>query len=153
MLYSTMKPTKKQKLDNCYEAYHHAKHGTRPTRKARDGSIPTHPVVPVPELPEAQVVNDCLKWLRIHRIFRDRHDCGTGNISGAGIATYGIKHAGDIHGILPNGIHLEIEVKRGKGGRLSAGQQERMRDVRATNGVYLVCHGVAELEYLMKGLI
>lgn len=146
-------PTKKQKLDNCYEAYHHAKHGTRPTRKARDGSIVTHPVVPVPELPEAQVLNDCLRWLRSHRIFRDRHNCGKGVISAGEYATYGIVSAGDIIGILPNGIHLEIECKRGKGGRQSAGQQTRMADVRATNGVYLVVHGVAELEYLMKGLV
>jgi len=148
-----MKPTKKQKLDNCYEAYHHAKHGTRPGRKARDGSVPTHSVVPVPDLPESKVLNDCLKWLRVHRIFHNRHDCGTGNISGAGYATYGIKYAGDIIGILPDGRHLEIETKRGKGGRLSAGQQDRMADVRATNGVYLVVHGVAELEYLMRGLV
>ena len=146
--------TKKQKwLDECYTAYHYAKYKTRPTRKARDGSIPTHPVVPVPELAERDVLKDCLKWLRAHRIFSDRHDCGTGNISGAGIATYGIKGAGDIIGILPSGIHFEIECKRGKGGRLSAGQQERMAKVRVTGGVYLVVHGVNELEYLMRGLI
>ncbi len=146
-------PTKKQKLDNCYEAYHHVKHGTRPTRKARDGSIPTHPVVPVPGLSERDVLWQCLDWLIEHRIFCDRHDCGAGNVSGAGYATYGIRDSGDIHGILPNGIHFEIETKRGKGGRQSAGQQKRMVDVRATNGVYLVVHGVAELEFLMKGLI
>lgn len=149
-----MKPiTKKQKLNNCYEAYHHAKHSTRPRRRARDGSIVTHPVVPVPELPESDVLKECMVWLINHRIFCDRHDCGAGNISGAGYATYGIRDAGDIHAILPNGIHLEIETKRGKGGRQSAGQQKRMADVRATNGVYLVCHGVAELVYLMKGLV
>ena len=147
-------PTKKQKLDNCYEAYHHAKHGTRPTRKARDGSIPTHPVVSVsPHKFEHMVLADCMKWLKSHRIFHDRHDCGGGNVSGAGYTIYGIKYSGDIHGILPNGIHFEIETKRGNGGRQSAGQQKRMADVRATNGVYLVVHGVLELEFLMKGLI
>ena len=145
-------PTKKQKLDNCYEAYHHAKHGTRPGRRARDGSIPTHSVVPVPELPEmgdGGVRDECCKWLKAHRIFHDPHACGCGPEN----AIYGIKHSGDIHGILPDGRHLEIETKRGKGGRLSAGQQERMADVRATNGVYLVVHGVAELEWLMRGLV
>lgn len=147
-------PTKKQKLDNCYEAYYHTKHGTRPTRKARDGSIVTHSVVPVRcPYPEKDVLHDCLVWLHKHRIFCDRHDCGGGNVSGAGYATYGIKDSGDIHGILPNGVHLEIETKRGKGGRQSAGQQKRMADVRATNGVYLVCHGVAELVFFMKRLI
>ncbi len=129
------------------------KHGTRPTRKARDGSIPTHPVVPAPDILESDVVKDCMDWLKSHRIFYDRHDCGAGNVSGAGYATYGIKDSGDIHGILPSGVHFEIECKRGKGGRQSAGQQKRMVDVRATNGVYLVVHGVAELEFLMKGLV
>lgn len=145
-------PTKKQKLDDCYEAYHHAKHGTRPTRKARDGSIPTHPVVPVPELPElgkGGVQDECCKWLKQHRIFHNPHACG----GGPDHALYGIKGSGDIHAILPSGIHLEIETKRGKGGRQSAGQQKRMADVRATNGVYLVCHGVLELEFLMRGLV
>lgn len=146
------KPTKKQKLDNCYEAYHHAKHGTRPGRKARDGSIPTHPVVPVPELPESDVLKQCLLWLRCHRIMADRHTPGNFKI-GISHVVFGIISAGDIIGILPSGIHLEIECKRGKGGRQSAGQQERMANVRATNGVYLVVHGVAELEYLMKGLV
>ena len=146
-------PTRKQKLDNCYEAYHHAKHGTRPTRKAKDGSIPTRSVVPVPELPESDVLKECMIWLRCHRIFCDRHDCGGGNVSGAGYAIYGIKGGGDIMGILPDGRHLEIECKRGKGGRQSVGQQKRMADVRATNGVYLVCHGLAELGFLMKGLV
>lgn len=150
-----MKPlTKKQKFDNYYEAYHHMKHGTRPTRKAKDGSIPTHPVVPVRcPYPEKDVLHDCLVWLRRHRTFCDRHDCGAGNISGAGYATYGIKDSGDIHGILPSGVHFEIECKRGKGGRQSAGQQKRMADVYATNGVYLVCHGVAELEFLMREIL
>jgi len=148
-----LKPTKKQKLDNCYEVYHHAKHGTQPGRKARDGSIPTHPVVPVPELAESDVLKGCLKWLRAHRIFHNRHDCGSGDLVGAGQARYGIKHAGDIIGILPDGRHLEVECKKGKGGRLSVGQQKRMTDVRATKGVYLVCHGMAELGFLMKGLI
>lgn len=148
------RPTKKQKLDNCYEAYYHAKHGTRPRRKAKDGSVPTHSVVPVDHTKsESAVLVECLRWLRAHRIFHNRHDCAMGNISGAGIATYGIKHAGDIIGILPSGIHFEIETKRGKGGRLSKGQQDRMADVRATNGVYLVVHGVEELDFLMRGLI
>jgi len=145
-------PTKKQKLDNYYEAYHHAKHGTRPTRKAKDGSIPTHPVVPVPELPEDEVKIECCRWLRQHRIFHNRHDCGSCS-TGYGFIIFGIKDSGDIHGILPSGIHFEIETKRGKGGRQSAGQQKRMAGVRATNGIYLVVHGVLELEFLMKGLV
>jgi len=47
------------------------------------------------------------------------------------------------------GKHFEIETKRGSGGTLSAGQQKRMKDVRVNGGIYLVVHGVEELEYLM----
>lgn len=141
-----MKKPKAQKLNDCYTALQHLKNNTKPERKAKDGSIPTHPIVPCPDVLEHEVKTDCLKWLKERRIFADGHDCGSGDLVSAGQARYGIKDSGDIHGILPNGIHFEIECKRGRGGRLSKGQQDRMRDVRATNGVYLVIHGVCELE-------
>lgn len=147
-----MKKPKHQKLDDYYTALQHLKQGTRPTRKAKDGSIPTHPVVPVPDVLEYKVQDECCKWLKEHRIFHNPHDCGSGDIAGAGQARYGIKDAGDIIGVLPNGIHFEIETKRGRGGRLSKGQQDRMRDVRANNGIYLVCHGMAELEHWFRKL-
>jgi hypothetical protein len=107
--------------------------------------------VPVKGLPETGVLAECRKWLKQHRIFHDRHDCGAGDF-GHGFATYGIVGAGDIIGILPDGIHFEIETKAGGGGRLSAVQQKRMADVQATNGVYLVVHGVEELVDMMRGL-
>jgi hypothetical protein len=36
---------------------------------------------------------------------------------------------------------------------LSVGQQKRMEGVRAAGGVYLLIHGVPELEYYMEGLL
>jgi len=144
-----MKKTRTQKLDDCHAAYIAAKTGKRPKQRTKDGSIPTHPIVPVPDIPEAAVLAECHRWLLQHRIFHDRHDCGAGDVSGAGYATYGIKGAGDIIGILPGGRHFEIECKRGAGGRLSALQQKRMADVRDAGGVYLVVHGVDELAVLM----
>jgi hypothetical protein len=147
-----MKTPKRKKLNDCYTALQHMKNNTRPTRKTKDGSIPTHSVVPVPDVPETTVLKNCLKWLREHRIMCNRHDCGVRQTP-SGLIQFGIKDAGDIIGILPNGVHLEIECKRGRGGRLSAGQQDRMRDIRATNGAYLVVHGVLELEYYMGGLV
>lgn len=146
------KKTKTQKLHEAWLIYDAKKHGQKPKRPAADGSIATHPIVPVPDLPESEVLAQCLKWLKARRIFCDRHDVGTGDL-GYGYAQYGIKGAGDIIGILPNGRHFEIEIKAGKGGRLSTGQQKRMRDVRATGGVYLIVHGVFELESLMGCLI
>ena len=144
-----MTKTRTQKLADAFATYTAAKQGTKPKRGAKDGSIPTHPVVPCPDLPEAEVLKRCLKWLRARRVFCDRHDCG----SGPGHARYGIKGAGDIIGILHDGRHFEIECKKGKGGRLSKGQQERMAEVRATEGEYFVVHGVPELKYYMEGLI
>ena len=141
--------TRKQKLAECTMVYEAAKTGQRPKRRAKDGSIPTHPVVPVKEQCEAVVLSECIKWLRQHRVFHDRHDCGSGH----GHAIYGIKNSGDIHGYLPDGRGFEIECKHGKGGRQSAGQQKRMWDVRATNGLYFVCHGVEELEHYLGGLV
>ena len=141
--------TRKQKLADSYTVYEAAKAGTRPTRRAKDGSIPTHPVVPVKEQCEADVQDECVKWLKQCRIFHDTHDCGSGH----GHAIYGIKNSGDIHGILSSGIHFEVECKHGKGGKQSAGQQKRMWDVRATNALYFVCHGVEELEHYLGGLI
>jgi hypothetical protein len=82
-------------------------------------------------------------------VFCDRHDCG----SGPGQARYGIKGAGDIIGVLSTGRHFEVEVKKGKGGRLSKDQQKRMDGVHYAGGYYFVVHGIEELEFYMRGLI
>lgn len=146
------KQTKKQKFNDLANAVGQIRRG-EPVRRigAKDGSIPTHSVVPVnPKLLEAEVLSDCIRWLRRHYIFYNRHDVGAGDIAGMGYATYGIKFAGDIIGILkPNGKHFEIECKRGSGGRLSVGQQKRVRDVRDNGGLYFVVHGVEELEHYL----
>ncbi len=140
--------SKKDRLVEAHTAYTAAKDGTRPHRGAKDGSILTRAVVPCPDLPEREVLKQCLSWLKARRVFCDRHDCG----SGSGHARYGIKGAGDIIGV-QCGVHFEIEVKRGKGGRLSKGQQERMTSVRAAGGVYEVIHGLPELEYYFERLV
>lgn len=141
--------SKKDKLAEAHTAYTAAKDGTIPHRGAKDGSIPTRAVVPVPDLPEAEVLKQCLAWLRARRVFCDRHDCG----SGPGHARYGILGAGDIIGILPDGRHFEIECKKGRGGRLSKCQQERMVAVREAGGEYFIVHGVADLASWMEGWI
>lgn len=147
--------TKTQKLDDQYTAYKCMKNKQPVKRsRAKDGSVPTHPVVEVNSfVTEKGVLKDCLTWLKRHRIYCNRHDCGSGDIAGAGRATYGIKGAGDIIGLLLNGIHFEIECKAGKGGRLSAKQQKRMLDIQNNGGLYFVVHGLPELEHYFKGLI
>ncbi|GAG17050.1 unnamed protein product [marine sediment metagenome] len=109
-------------------------------------------MVPVdPKKLEHEVLADCLLWLKKHHIFCNRHDAGTFQNERGQYGTYGILNSGDIHGMLKNnwGKHFEIETKRGSGGTLSKGQQKRMKDVRANDSLYFICHGVEELEHYM----
>ena len=146
------KQTKQQKCSELYDAYAAIRAG-KPVKRhgAKDGSIPTHPVVPVDNLPEREVVKQCMAWLKKHHIFCNRHDAGSFQNFEGTWGTYGMKGAGDIIGLTRHGIHFEIECKAGKGGRLSLGQQKRMRDIEANHGIYLVIHGVEELEYIFQG--
>jgi len=145
------KQTKLQKYNDLANAIGQIRRGDKVKRiGAKDGSIRTHAVVPVnPKLLEHEVLKDCLAWLRKHHMFCNRHDCGTFQNQFGQWGTYGIKGAGDIIGILKDGLHFEIECKRGSGGQLSAGQQKRMKDVRDHSGLYFVVHGVEELEHYM----
>ena len=150
------KQTKSDKCKDLYDAFQCIR-DDRPVKRvgAKDGSIPTKSVVPVPDLPErgdGGVQDVCRKWLDAHRIFHSPHDCGAGDF-GYGYATYGIKSAGDDIGFLPDGRYFELEYKKGKGGKLSKGQQKRMRKIKKANGFYFVIHGVPELIYYFEGLI
>lgn len=148
------KRTKRQKFADFFDAFKAIRENKKVKRsQAKDGSIATHPIVPVGLYTEASVLRFCLEWLKHRHIFCNRHDTGTfQNIRGEW-GTYGIRGAGDIIGLLPTGQHFEIEIKRGKGGRLSESQQKRMRNIQANNGLYFVVHGVEELEYYFEGLI
>lgn len=153
-----MKPqTRKQKFNDLANVYHQIRRG-EPVKRigAKDGSIRTHPIVSVnPKKLEYEVLADCLSWLKKHHVFCNRHDAGTFQNERGQWGTYGIKNSGDIHGMLkgdmwegkPVGRHFEIETKRGSGGKLSIGQQQRMKDVRENGGLYFVCHGVKELKH------
>lgn len=151
----TKRRTKADKIEDQYTAFKCAQ-GDKPYKRsgAKDGSIATHSVVPVdPDLLESCVLVDCLRWLRERHILCNRNNTGAGQMGTSGFYSYGIKNGGDIIGLLPTGQHFEIEVKRGRGGRLSKGQQKRMRDVRTNNGLYFVVHGREELEHYFEGLI
>jgi len=143
-----------EKNARLFELYRAERDGVTFRPGAKDGSIPTHPVVPFPDIPESQVLSDCLAYLRARRIVCDRMNVGAGHLEGRDqFHTYGIPGAGDIMGLLRDGKHFEIECKRGKGGRLSKKQQERQEKVLQSNGVYVIVHGIPELEYYFKGLI
>ena len=148
----TKRRSKADKIGDCYTAFKCIKAGVKVKRDgAKDGSVPTHPVVPVPDWSEATVLFDCMAWLKHHNILCDRNNVGAGVMGNSGFHSYGIKNGGDIIGLFPNGIHFEIECKRGKGGRLSKGQQKRMKDVRDNKGYYFIVHGIAELVYYFEG--
>lgn len=145
--------TKQQKFNDLANAVKQMREG-KPVKRigAKGGSIRTHPVVPVdPKKLEHEVLADCLSWLKKHHVFCNRHDAGTFQNNRGQWGCYGIINSGDIHGMLKRhgGKHFEVETKRGSGGSLSAGQQKRMKDVRANSGLYFVVHGVEELEFLM----
>ena len=147
--------TKTQKLDDQYIAYQAMLAGEKPKRSTRkDGSLPTKPIVPCEDLHESAVLQDCLYWLRNHRFIADRMNTGAGDFGG-GFRHYGIIGAGDILAYAPNGRGIEIECKAGKGGTWGRTQQIRCKRIRKNNVVYMIVHGVEELEYRFKqeGLI
>jgi len=125
--------TKAEKNEDLFTAYKQMRAGEKIYKVgAKDGSIVTRPVVEVDKTKtEAEVLSDCLSWLKRHRVMCNRHDCGAGNF-GSGYATYGIVGSGDIHGMLRShsGKHFEIECKKGSGGRLSKQQQKRTETKR-----------------------
>jgi len=143
-----MKKRTRQQIYKDYAEAIAAMKANQPVKRqgAKDGSIQTHSITSVPDLPEAQVLKDCLKWLKRRGILCNRNNTGSGQMGVSGFYSYGIKGAGDIIGLCKNGIHFEIECKRGRGEKLSEKQQERMKFVRASGGIYLVIHGIEELK-------
>ncbi len=145
--------TKKQKFNDLANTIGQVRRGEKVKRiGAKDGSIRTHPVVFIanPQL-ERIVLIQCLLWLKKNHVFSNRHDSGSFQNDRGQWGSYGIIGSGDIHGMLKNnwGKHFEIECKRGSGGRLSVGQQKRMKQVHDNGGLYYICHGVEELEHYM----
>jgi len=144
------KRTKEDIYRDYADAINNIRQGKSPRRSQRkDGSISTKPVVEVEQKPEAEVLADCVKFCKRNGIVVDRHDVGAGDF-GHGYATYGIVGAGDLIGFFSNGKHLEIECKKGKGGRLSKAQQKRMKKLVRNNCYYFIVHGVEELEYFIN---
>jgi hypothetical protein len=126
----------------------------KPKKCRKDGGIATHPTVPCVVQLEEDVTKECNDWLTAERIMWDRNNTGMGDIAGDGrMFRYGITGGGDIIGCMPNGRHLEIEYKHGKGGVLSKDQQDRQKECARVNAIYLIVHGLPELKHFMKGLL
>jgi len=104
------------------------------------------PTVPAKrtDQPESEVLKECLAFLRERGCLADRQNNGSFCTAGQW-HTYGIVGSGDIIGIGPGGVHIEIETKAGRGGRLSTLQQRRQDRVTRHGGKYAVVHSVDEL--------
>lgn len=120
---------------------------------AKDMSIPTKPVVPCLPVPE-HVVDDAVepKFRRFGCIMR-RLNNGEGKFEHSpNYCKYGIEGGADYLGWLSvdehdTGRHIEIELKKGKGGRLGKVQQDRFNDCWADGAIFIVVHGVPELKW------
>ncbi len=111
----------------------------------------TRPTVPCPPLPESEVTTLCKSWLERHGCVMDRLNNGAGKLilhNGTirDYQSYGLKGGGDFIGMLPNGRHLEVEFKAGKGGVSQKSQVKRKKRVERGNGVYVIVHGIPEIE-------
>jgi hypothetical protein len=143
---------KKQQLGEGVVKMIHAKDAGEKFKPGRkDGGIATKPVVPCPDISEREVLKGCISWLKRHRVGAKRLNNGMFD-TGCGPRQYGIKGAGDIQ-CIHRGVHIEIEVKRGRGGVLSLNQQKHRDWVLLHGGIYMVVHGVEELEYYMLPIL
>lgn len=146
--------SKSQKCKDYYDVFKCIREDKKVKREGtKDDSITTHPVVSVPNLLESQVFILCKKWLKKHGILCNRNNVGAGQMGPSGYYSYGIRGAGDMIGLLKTGQHFELEIKKGSGGRLSLEQQKRMRNIKKSNGLYFVIHGVEELEFYLGDLV
>jgi len=132
-----------------YEQWYHAI-----TRNPIKKDVQTRPAMKT-DCAERDVLKACIKWLRSRQCVADRNNVGMGDLSGTGQKfSYGIKGGGDIMVILPpDGKHVEIECKSGKGGRWTVAQQARSKAVRRVGGLYFVVHSVEELAEYIEPLL
>ncbi len=95
-------------------------------------------------LSEAEVLNQCTAYLTARGIYHWRQNTGAFKVENRFIRT-GMKGVSDILGVLPTGQLLAIEVKREKGGKLSAAQKEFIDAINSRNGCAIVVHSLTEL--------
>lgn len=143
--------TKKQKFADFHDAMKCLKREEKPRRlngRAKDGSLPTKPAIEIANpKSERDVLDECKAWLEARGCMVNRLNNGSFCTAG-GWRRYGILGGGDLLGCTRDGRHFEIEVKKGRGGRLRVEQQRRRDKCLAHNAIYLVVHDVEELEFL-----
>jgi len=103
--------------------------------------------------PEGLVVNACLEYLRVIRIYAWRNNTGAVSIQSPRgrdrFIRYGKPGSSDILGIMADGRFLAIECKT-KTGKLTEMQRDFLEDVRYRGGVAFVARSVEDVEREIK---
>jgi hypothetical protein len=94
---------------------------------------------------ESHVVNACLDFLHIKKIFSWRNNTGAIKIGKDRFIRFGYVGSSDIVGVCPDGRILCIECKRPNGGRLSEPQKNFLDRINVSGGIGIVVHSVDEL--------
>jgi hypothetical protein len=147
-LAAVAKISKAWKMERLALGLDQIKQGKKP-QVTLDGSVPTRPLVPCPDVLE-HVVDEAVEPMFVRYGLRMRRlNNGEGKFEHSlNYATYGIIGGGDYLGwLIHGGRHIEVELKRGRGGNLSKDQQDRFNDCWDDDAIFVVVHGVEELKY------
>ena len=114
--------------------------------------------MPCPDVPESVVTDECVEWMTRHGCNVKRLNNGAGQLMQKNgklseFQQFGIKGGGDYIGMLPDGRHLEVEFKKGKGGTLSKAQVRQRKWVTSSGGVYVVAHGLPEIKIKLNPIL
>jgi len=144
---------KQQKINVLTNGLLAMRSGEKPSGSS-DGSIRTYPQVQcyLTNVLEKVVAKDVTDYLKTQNYLKlKRMNVGAGYLNNReDYGSYGISGAGDLVGwIAGTGQHIEVELKRGHGGKLSWDQQTRMQDCWYGGAIFLVVHGVPELKYFV----
>ncbi len=99
--------------------------------------------------PESIVLDGCLRYLEVRRIYHWRNNTGAVRIAPGRFMRFGKVGSSDILGILPGGRLLCVEYKA-KGGRLSPEQKQFLAEVRELGAFALVVKGWWELDEALR---
>jgi hypothetical protein len=102
---------------------------------------------------EQELTRDIIEALTARGIFLWRNNVGTSR-SGGRFIRFGKVGSGDIVGVLPGGLHFELEVKLPDGKWKTTPEQEAHgRRIRELGGIWAVIRSVDEAMKLVSDLI
>jgi len=99
--------------------------------------------------PESLVLDDCLQYLEIRKIYHWRNNTGAVQVRPGQFMRFGKIGSSDILGILPGGRMLCVECKA-KSGKLSPEQKQFLDDARELGALALVVRDWQELDESLR---